>query len=144
MSTKYRIPLPWTPGWRKRSLSLLHQQRERSSWGHSAHLHRQRFTTSEIIIHTSHWRIDYIGGLSLLNNLLTACIEPRHIQFGDERKNLSPSRDEVAKFSSLDTMESPAMVEERGKAVTDLLIPLGNLPSIGLPTQKGKARLGTT
>ena len=91
--------------------------------------------TSDIILHTSHWRIDYIGGLSLLHNLLTACIEPRQIQFGDERKNLSPSRDKAAKFSSPDSMESPATIEERGRAATDLLMPLGNFPSIGLPTQ---------
>ena len=90
--------------------------------------------TSHIILHTSHWRTDYIGGLSLLHNLLTACVEPRLIQFGDEQKNLSQSRDEAAKFSSPNTTESPAMIEERGKAVTDLLMPLQNLPSIGLPT----------
>ena len=99
---------------------------------------------SEIIIHTSHWRIDYIGGLSLLHNLLTACIEPRHIQFGDERKNLSPSIDKAAKVSSPDTMESPSVVEEKGKAITDLLMPLSNLPSIGLPTQNPHQPPGNT
>ena len=99
-----------------------------------ATLHYLRHT-SEIIIHTSHWRIDYVGGLSLLHNLLTACIKPRHIQFGDERKNLWPSRDKIAKLNSPDIVESPGMLEERGKAVRNILIPLGDLPSIGLRTQ---------
>lgn len=100
--------------------------------------------TSEIIIRTSHWRIDYIGGLSLLHKLLTACIEPRHIHFGDERKNLSPSRDKTAKSGSSDTLESPAIIEERGRAVTDLLTPLANLPSIGLPTRNPHQPPGST
>ena len=95
--------------------------------------------TSEIIIHISHWRIDFIGGLSLLHNLLTACVEPRQVHFGDEGKNLSPSRDEAAKFTPSDVVHSPEMAEEREKAVTDLLMQIvGNLPSLGLPVQNSR------
>ena len=100
--------------------------------------------TSEIIIHTSHWRIDYIGGLSLLHNLLVACIEPRHTQFGDEQKNLSPSRDKAAQSGSPDTLESPAIIEERAKAIMDLLTPLANLPSTGLLTRNPRQPPGRT
>ncbi|MCJ1371067.1 hypothetical protein MMC20_002282 [Loxospora ochrophaea] len=91
---------------------------------------------SEIIIHTSHWRIDFIGGLSLLHNLFTAIIKPYHIQFGNEGKNLSPSRDEAAKFSSPGTAESPSILEERSNAVTGLVMQLiSSLPSMGFPIQ---------
>lgn len=101
--------------------------------------------SSEIIIHTSHWRTDFIGGLGLLRNLLSAFIEPRHVQFGDEGKNLSPSRDEVAKFSSSGFAELPAIAQERNKAATDLVMQMvGNLPSIGLPTQKSHLSPGGT
>lgn len=40
--------------------------------------------TSEIIIHSSHWRMDFLGGLSFLQNFFTAAAKPRQVQFGDE------------------------------------------------------------
>ena len=91
---------------------------------------------SEIIIHSSHWRIDAIGALSLLRNLFDAIAEPRQVQFGDEGKNLSPSRDEAANYSTSDEWGSSALAKEREKAATDLVMQLiSNMPSIGLPTQ---------
>ena len=91
---------------------------------------------SEIIIHTSHWRIDFIGALSLLQNFFSAIAEPRHVQFGAEGKNLSPSRDEAANYSSLEDPGWPELVKERDKATTELIMQfIGNMPSIGLPTQ---------
>jgi len=90
--------------------------------------------TSEIVIHTSHWRIDLIGAFSLLQNLFDAMVHPRRVEFGDEGKNLSPSRDEAAKYCSTESLESPAVVQERQKGATDLVMQLlNNLPSIGLP-----------
>ena len=100
---------------------------------------------SEIIIHSSHWRIDLVGALSLLQNLFIAIAEPRQVQFGDEGKNLSPSRDEAANYSSSDELGSSALVKERDKAATDLVMQLiNNLPSIGLPTQNSNRTPGGT
>ena len=45
---------------------------------------------SEIIIHSSHWRIDFVGALSLVQNLFDAIAKPRPVQFGDEGRNLAP------------------------------------------------------
>ena len=91
---------------------------------------------SEIIIHASHWRIDALGALSLLQNLFDAVAEPRQVQFGDEGRNLSPSRDKAANYSTLDDLGSPALVKEREKAAADLVMQfVSNIPSIGLPTQ---------
>ena len=92
--------------------------------------------TSEIVIHTSHWRIDFIGAISLLQNLFKAVANPRQFQFGDEAANLSPSRDQAAKYSSLDHLDPSVQVKQREEAATDLAMQLlGNLPSIGLPAQ---------
>lgn len=91
---------------------------------------------SEIIIHSSHWRIDFIGALSLMQNLFDAIAEPRQVQFGDEGRNLSPCRDKAANYSTLEDFGSPALVKEREKAAADLVMQLlSNMPSIGLPTQ---------
>ena len=84
--------------------------------------------TSEIMLHTSHWRFDGVGAISLLHNLFTAMAEPRQIQFGDEGKCLSPGRDEAANFISSD--------EKAKEAAKDLFMQLiTNLPSIGFPAQ---------
>ena len=91
---------------------------------------------SEIIIHTSHWRIDLVGALSLLQNLFIAIAEPRQVQFSDEGKNLSLGRDEAANYNSCYNVELPALVKERGISAAGLVMQLiGNLPSIGLPAQ---------
>ena len=102
-------------------------------------------STSEIIIHSSHWRIDFVGALSLVQNFFSAIAEPREVQFGDEGRNLSPSRDKAANYSILDDSRSPALVKEREKAAADLVMQLlSNLPSIGLPMQNSNQTPGST
>ena len=89
---------------------------------------------SEIVIHTSHWRMDLFGALGLLNNLFTVLNEPRHVQFGEEGCRLSPGRDEVAGFNSPEITDSPAAVRENATASEELAMQLfRNLPSIGFP-----------
>ena len=102
-------------------------------------------STSEIIIHSSHWRIDFVGAMSLMHNLFRAIAEPRHIQFGDEGRNLSQSRDAAANYSTLDDLGSLALIEEREKVAADLITQFSsNAPSIGLPTQNSnQAPAGT-
>lgn len=86
----------------------------------------------ELLIHTSHWRMDAIGGINFLNNLFHAVAEPRRIEFGDEGQHLSPSRDEVASFV---TAGIGGDASQTNRAATDLISTLtNNLPSIGLPT----------
>ena len=92
--------------------------------------------TSEILIHTSHWRIDLVGAISLLQNIFSAVDKPRPIEFGNEGANLSPSRDEAANYSQLDQLGSSAEAEQVDKAATDVVMHvLSNLPSAGLPAQ---------
>ena len=83
--------------------------------------------TSEVIICASHWQIDGVGALELLNNLFSVLAHPRHIEFGTEAKNLSPGLDEIAGFSSSSTSENDIAAAELLMQYT------GNLPSIGLP-----------
>ena len=93
--------------------------------------------TSEIIIHASHWRIDFVGCISLLHNMFSAMAEPRQIHFGDEGTRLSPGRDEAADFGPSD--------EKAKEAATELFMRLAtNLPSIGLPAQNLDQKLGST
>ena len=100
---------------------------------------------SEIIIHSSHWRIDFIGGLSLLQNLFNAIAEPRQVHFGDEGRNLSPSRDKAASYCSLDESRLPALVKDTDKAATDLAMQyFSNIPSIGFPAQNLDRKPGGT
>ena len=101
--------------------------------------------TSEIMIHSSHWRIDLVGAISLLQNLFGAMAKPRCIEFGDEAANLSPSRDEAANFSSLDYSGAYAQAEQINKAATDVVMHLiSNLPSAGLPAQNVNQMPGGT
>lgn len=84
--------------------------------------------TSEALFHSSHWRIDSIGVLYLLNGFFQAVASPRSVQFGDEGKNLSLGLDEAAQVPTNITSVSE-------KAATDLIATfLDNIPSIGLPT----------
>ena len=100
---------------------------------------------SEIIIHSSHWRIDFIGAISLLQNLFNAIAQPRQVHFGDEGRNLSPSRDEAANYCSLDELGSPGLVEDIDKAATDLVMQyFGNIPSIGFQAQNLDRKPGGT
>lgn len=83
--------------------------------------------TSELLICASHWQIDGIGSLELLNNLFEAVAHPRHVEFGSEGTNLSPGLDEAAGFPTSAT-------DEEEQAASNLLNQyVGNLPSVGLP-----------
>ena len=94
--------------------------------------------TSEILIRSSHWRIDGIGALHLLNNFFRAFSQLRCVIFGNEWRNLTPGLSEAAKLS-----QSPT--EKASEAVANLLRQYtGNLPSIGLPTQIEKQTPGGT
>ena len=94
--------------------------------------------TSEVVIQSSHWRIDGIGALILLNNFFKALAKPRHIQFGSEGKNLSPSLTEAAGLAT-----DPS--KEQDLTATRLLMEYaGNMPSIGLPTESSNKIPGAT
>lgn len=94
--------------------------------------------TSEVLFCCSHWRIDAIGATSLLNILFKSIAEPFHISFGDEVKNLSPSRDEAAKLPR-------NITQEDDDAATSLLMEYTtNLPSIGLPIERVNEISGAT
>lgn len=94
--------------------------------------------TSEVVIHSSHWRIDGIGALILLNNLFQALAKPRHIELGSEGRNLSPSLTEAGSLST-----DPS--EEQDLTATTLLMEYaGNLPSIGLPVEPSNKIPGAT
>lgn len=83
----------------------------------------------EILFCSSHWRIDAIGATSLVNLLFKSLAEPSPISFGDEGKNLSPGRDEAAKFPQ-------NVSREDDDAATSLVMEYAtNLPSLGLPVQ---------
>ena len=86
----------------------------------------------EILIHTSHWRMDGIGGIHFLNNFFAAVAKPRSIEFGNEGRNLTPSRDEAASFVTAGNGRDESQIDQ---AATDLLATLtDNMPSLGLPT----------
>lgn len=85
--------------------------------------------TSEVLFCSSSWRIDAIGATSLMNLLFKSLAEPLPILFGDEGKNLSPGRDEAAKFTR-------DISQDDDDAATSLLMEYTtNLPSLGLPIQ---------
>ena len=88
--------------------------------------------TSEILFRSSHWRIDGIGSLFLLNHFLKTLAHPRSVKFGDEAKNLSIGLDEVTNTPS-------QVTSEMEQSATDLLMRfVNNVPSIGLPTSKSQ------
>ena len=92
--------------------------------------------TSEIMFHSSHWRIDFIGALGLLQNLFRALQRPRHVRFGSEGSNLSLARDKAGGYTSLDELRSDMVAKERSTSANDLTMQfVGNLPSVGLPAQ---------
>lgn len=84
--------------------------------------------TSEILFRSSHWHIDGIGALHLLDQFLGILAHPRAVEFGDEGKNLSIGVDEAANVPL-------EVTPEMEKCATDLLMQfVNNVPSIGLPT----------
>ena len=84
--------------------------------------------SSEILLRSSHWRIDGIGALHLLNNLLKVINSPRNIIFGSEGKNLIMGLDEAARVCTDRIGEIEEAAASLVAEFTD------NLPSIGLPT----------
>lgn len=90
--------------------------------------------TSEIAIVSSHWRVDGVGSLQLMNNFLRAVAEPREITFGKEGENLSPGIYEALRAPD----GKPSA--EADKAADDLVsIMTDNYPSIGLPIPPQKS-----
>ena len=88
--------------------------------------------TSEILFRSSHWRIDGIGSLHLLNQFLKTLARPMSVTFGDEPKNLAVGLDEAANTPS-------QVTSEMEQSATDLLMQyVNNIPSIGLPTSKSQ------
>lgn len=87
--------------------------------------------TCEILIHTSHWRIDGNGSLSLMNDFFEAVDKPRQLEFGDEGKNLSPSRDAAASFATAGIGGDESQIKRTATELVSTYI--DNMPSIGLP-----------
>ena len=84
--------------------------------------------SSEIALVASHWRIDGVGCLQLLNNLLKALVEDRKPLFGAEGKNLSENFYKAAGISTDHVSpETDRQAAARLATLTD------NFPSIGLP-----------
>lgn len=83
--------------------------------------------TSEIVLHTSHWRIDGVGGLHFLDRFLTVLAFPRTVTFGNEAQNLTPGLDTV--LSLPDSVSA-----EDDMASNKALMSFGmHLPSISVP-----------
>lgn len=83
---------------------------------------------SEILIRSSHWRIDGIGALHLLNNFFKALARDRRASFGDEWNNLAPGLGKAANLSQYHTKGNLEAAADLMKQYTS------NLPSVGLPT----------
>lgn len=85
----------------------------------------------EVLINISHWRTDGHGSINLLNNFFKAVGRPRAVEFGDEGKNLSPSMDEAASFTTAAVGGNESQFNQRA---TDLMSTyINNMPSISLP-----------
>ena len=83
---------------------------------------------SEVLLHSSHFRIDGIGALHFFHRFFQALAEPRTVGFGDEDKNLLPGLDEVLNLSADITPEVEQVAADR------LAEYISSVPSIGLPT----------
>ena len=94
--------------------------------------------SSEILILSSHWRIDGIGALHLLNNYLKALVSPRPIRFGDEWQRLSPGLSAAANLSRETSTNSSQIAAEILSQYKN------NLPSVGLLTQIEGSNPGET
>ena len=84
--------------------------------------------TSEILLHSSHWRTDGIGAVMFLGRFFEVLANPTPVEFGSEGKNLSPSLEAACKLS---TAVNP---ETEQAATAQLMEFLANVPAIGLPT----------
>ncbi|MCJ1237516.1 hypothetical protein MMC14_005502 [Varicellaria rhodocarpa] len=92
-------------------------------------------STTEIAIHSSHWRIDGIGALQLLDQFFEALANPKEIRFGDEHMRLSPNLEEVLECSPHVSRE----LEEEADALVVKFV--NGLPSIGLPIHTNKNQI---
>ena len=93
--------------------------------------------TSEILFHSSHWRIDGIGSLRLLDRFFGALAKPHPVHFGDEGKNLSLSLDEAA---SVPERTTPEMEQAATEKIMEFV---NNVPSLSLPFDSSKSPGGT-
>ncbi|KAI4150137.1 MAG: hypothetical protein L6R39_002332 [Caloplaca ligustica] len=82
--------------------------------------------SSEMVVHTSHWRIDGIGFLIFLDRLINAVCKPREVVFGSEAKNLSPSLEQAANIPQQIT---PGLEEAAETLFNEYVT---NLPTLGL------------
>lgn len=82
--------------------------------------------TSEILIRSSHYRVDGIGALHLLDTFLKSLAVPVDVHFGSEPTRLSPSLDQILSIPASVCAESEATANDQIKLYID------NLPSIGL------------
>lgn len=85
----------------------------------------------EILLHSSHWRMDGYGSINFLNNFFEAVGKPRSVHFGDEGRNLSPSRDKAASFTTASTGSDENQINRAANEMVSTLT--DNLPSMGLP-----------
>lgn len=94
--------------------------------------------SSQVVLRSSHWRIDGIGALHLLNNYLATLADPRQVDFGTEERNLSPGLDEAANFPMNATEEDVRAATKLFELYTD------NQPSLGIPTTSANDIAGAT
>ena len=83
--------------------------------------------SSELLVHASHWRIDGIGSLVLLNNFLSILANPRDVTFGSEPKSLSPSVEEALNCPNDPPEEIKHLAKDLAREFR------GHLPSVAVP-----------
>ncbi|KAL2006073.1 hypothetical protein VTN00DRAFT_9727 [Thermoascus crustaceus] len=93
--------------------------------------------TSEIVLHSSHWRIDGVGMLLFLDRFFQAVVEPRKVQFGDEHVRLSPDLEHVLSTTAPATPETERTAEAMFRVLAD------NAPSMGFGVSPAAAPEGT-
>lgn len=96
----------------------------------------------EVVLNASHWLIDGIGSLLLLDRFLEYTASPRDdstLAWGTEAKNLTPSFDEVLSISSKMTLQEAEAASD--KLLTDFAM---HLPTISLPTTPSPKPNSTT
>lgn len=84
--------------------------------------------SSELVLHSSHWRIDGVSALYLLDRFFRAVVEPREICFGEEAVRLSPSLEQAIPMR----LESTPETDQAAEAL--LRDYVSHLPSVGPKT----------
>ncbi|GAW16639.1 hypothetical protein ANO14919_060740 [Xylariales sp. No.14919] len=86
--------------------------------------------SSQMVLHTAHWRTDGVGAFQLLNTFFAAIAadeDPASIEWGNEFARLTPSIEDVLELPSEPSTEIKA-------AAADCLASFGKVPgSVGLP-----------